>query len=73
MQTAARPAVAHDQENVAPAAKVPQAAPEPDKKKKYVGARSASSGRPARVPYNDASEADRRTPPVPSTAPLAAR
>ena len=50
MQTAARPAMAHDQENVAPAAKAPHPAPEPEKKKKYVGARSRSSGRPARIP-----------------------
>ena len=51
MQTAARPAMARDQENVAPAAKVKQhAEPEVEKNKKYVGIFSSSSGRSARVP-----------------------
>ena len=50
MQTAARPAMAHDQENVAPAAKPKHTASEPEKKKKYVRARHSPSVPSARVP-----------------------
>ena len=69
MQTAARPAMARDQENVAPAAKAKQhAASELEKKKKYVRARHSPSVPSARVPPIARVSIDRTTDPVPSGA-----
>jgi hypothetical protein len=56
MQTATLPAMAHDQENVAPVSKAPQPAPEPEKKKKYVGAsKTAVVGTTRAHPLSDKS------------------
>lgn len=68
MQTAARPAMAHDQENVAPEAKPKHTASEPEKKKKYVRARHSPSVPSARVPPTARVSIDRTTDPVPSGA-----
>ena len=64
MQTATLPAMAHDQENVAPVSKAPQPAPEPEKKKKYVGARERGRRDDPRASPLGQISADRRVPPV---------
>ena len=62
------PAMAHDQENVAPAAEPKHTASEPEKKKKYVRARHSPSVPSARVPPAARVSRDRTTDPVPSGA-----
>ena len=62
------PAMAHDQENVAPAAKPKHTASEPEKKKKYVRARHSPSVPSARALPTARVSIDRTTDPVPSGA-----